>query len=147
MTAIARILYTLYSRKSGRLRPLIRRLVTRVEGGQVYSVTLRKIFRDYHHIDIGLYSYGGCFDVHNIREFTTIGRYCSFASGVCIFNANHPMTFKSTHPFFFNPCFGYVSDERIVRNGVSIGNDVWFGQNALIMPKVQKIGEIIMERV
>jgi hypothetical protein len=47
-------------------------------GGQMLSQTLRRIFLDYHHIEVGLYSYGGCFDPHCIAPFTKIGRYCSF---------------------------------------------------------------------
>jgi virginiamycin A acetyltransferase len=115
--------------------------VERLDGGKMSSATLRRIFYDYHKIEIGKYSYGGCFDHTRIGEFTRIGRYCSFAEGVCIFNGNHPLEFKSTHPFFYNTAFGYVEEEMIDRNRLVIGNDVWIGRNALILPFVKFIGD------
>jgi len=90
----------------------------------MYSTTLRKIFSKYHNVEIGLYSYGGCFEPGAIAPFTKIGRYCSFAEGVRIFNGNHPLEFKSMHPFFYNPIFRYVHKELIERNQLTIGNDV-----------------------
>ena len=134
------LLYRLYTVKRRRIRNIILALVTRLEGGQMYSQTLRRIFSVYHDIEIGMYSYGGCFNLNNIRAYTRIGRYCSFADGVCIFNANHPIELKSTHPFFYEPSFGYVESEQISRRSIVIGNDVWIGQNAVILASVKKIG-------
>jgi acetyltransferase-like isoleucine patch superfamily enzyme len=105
------------------------------------SPTLRRIFKDYHHIEIGLYSYGSCFNPHAIASRTQIGRYCSFADGVRVFNGNHPVEFKSTHPYFYNPAFGYVEKEMIPRNTLKIGNDVWLGYNSVILPGVETIGD------
>jgi virginiamycin A acetyltransferase len=138
---ITGLLYKLYAFRRRRLRDIILRLVTKLECGQMKSHTLRRIFLDYHHIEIGLYSYGGCFDPNRIAPFTKIGRYCSFAQGVCVFNGNHPTGFKSMHPFFYNPAFGYVQKELIPRNKVIIGNDVWVGHNAIIVPSVKRIGD------
>ena len=104
------------------------------------SQTLRRIFLDYHDIEIGMYSYG-CFDAMRIGGKTKIGRYCSFADGVCRFNANHPMKFRSMHPYFFRAEQGYVQKEMITRNELVVGNDVWIGHNALILPSVRKIGD------
>jgi acetyltransferase-like isoleucine patch superfamily enzyme len=105
------------------------------------SQTLRRIFLDYHDIEIGMYSYGGCFDSLRIGAKTKIGRYCSFAGGIWRFNGNHPMEFRSMHPYFFRPEFGYVQEEMITRNELVVGNDVWIGHNALILPNVQRIGD------
>lgn len=105
------------------------------------SQNLRRILSDYHNIEIGKYSYGGCFDPNNIRAYTTIGRYCSFAKDVYVFNANHPLAFKSTHPFFYNSTFGYVERDQIERRHIEIGNDVWIGQNVIILPRVTRIGD------
>lgn len=138
---LSKLLYKLYAFRRWRLRDTILRLVTKLEGGQMRSLTLRRIFLDYHHIEIGLYSYGGCFDPHRIAPFTKIGRYCSFAQGVCIFNGNHPTEFKSMHPFFYNPAFGYVQKELIPRNKIIIENDIWIGHNAIIVPSVKRIGD------
>jgi len=122
-----------------RWRRLILRLIKRLEGGEVNSVTLRRIFRDYHNVDIGMYSYG-CFSPHDTPCGTVIGRYCSFAAGVVIFNANHPIDRISQHPFFYNPGFDIVENETITRNSVTIGHDVWMGRNVLILPRVSQIG-------
>lgn len=115
--------------------------VARLEGGQMLSPTLRRIFREHHGIDVGLYSYGGCFDLGRITGHTNIGRYCSFAEGVCILNRNHPLKFKSTHPYFFNTALGYVNKQTIPFRELVIGNDVWVGRNAIILPSVCRIGD------
>lgn len=134
-------LYKLYAVRRQRLRNIILRAVTEVEGGQMWSLTLRRIFADYHKIQVGMYSYGSCFNPQRIGTHTKIGRYCSFASGVLRFNRNHPMEFKSMHPFFFNPVFKYVQQELIPTSELVIGNDVWVGQNAIILPGVKRIGD------
>ena len=136
-----RLSYKLYVFKISWLRTIILRIIVKFEGGEMCSPTLRRIFQDYHHIEIGLYSYGGCFDAHRIGAFTKIGRYCSFAEGVCIFRRNHPVKFRSTHPYFFNTSLGYVHKEIIPMRELVVGNDVWIGQNALILPSVGKIGD------
>lgn len=105
------------------------------------SPTLRRIFADYHQIEIGLYSYGNCFDPHAMAQFTKIGRYCSFADGTRVFSGNHPVEFRSTHPYFYEPAFGYVETELIPRNRLTIGNDVWLGYNSVILPGVKRIGD------
>jgi acetyltransferase-like isoleucine patch superfamily enzyme len=124
-----------------RMRKVVLALIKRFENGEMYSETLRDIFLKYHHIEIGKYSYGGCFNVDNIRAFTKIGRYCSFAENVYIYNANHPHKFKSTHPFFYDPSFSYVESEQINRRCIEIGNDVWIGQNVIILASVTNIGD------
>jgi acetyltransferase-like isoleucine patch superfamily enzyme len=60
---------------------------------------------------------------------------------VRVFNGNHPLEFKSTHPFFFNPSLGYVARELISRNSLTIGNDVWVEYNAIILPSVKIVGD------
>ena len=137
----ANIFYMLYSIKIARWRNLILRIVSRLERGQMYSKTLRRIYSDYHEIAIGMYSYGGCFNLRNIREKTKIGRYCSIASGVCVFNRNHPIGYRSTHPFFYNVELGFIESETITKRTLIIDNDVWVGRNAMIMPSVERIGD------
>ena len=107
----------------------------------MHSHILRRIFSTYHGVQIGKYSYGGCFNPDNIRGFTKVGRYCSFAEHVHIYNRNHPLAFKSTHPFFFNRSLGYVETECVPYRTIEIGNDVWVGQNAIILSSVTNIGD------
>ena len=94
---------------------------------------------------MGYASYLGC----NCRINAKIGRYTSIASNVETIIGNHPTrTFVSTHPAFFSKekqCgFSFVEDtifEELTyadeeKHHVVIGNDVWIGQNAVILPGV-----------
>jgi acetyltransferase-like isoleucine patch superfamily enzyme len=136
---LANLLYKLYALNNRHLRDIIRSRVADIEGGAMYSKTLRKIFYTYHNIDIGMYSYGGCFSIRNIPAGTVIGRYCSFARDIYISRGNHPLSNKSTHPFFYHPIFGHVDKLLITRTKLIIENDVWIGQNAIILASVNKI--------
>lgn len=138
---LARLLYKLYRIDRHNVRAFIRWLVTKIEKGECYSVTLRKIFRDYHKVDIGMYTHGACFREWSVDPETTIGRYCSIAGGVRILTENHPMAFQSTHGFFFNPKFKYTTTNLVWRKPLTIGNDVWIGYNAVIMPNVKRVGD------
>jgi acetyltransferase-like isoleucine patch superfamily enzyme len=102
--------------------------------------SLRKIFKEYHDIEIGKYSYGGCFNASAIPFGTKIGKFCSFASGVMIIPTNHDSTRITTHPFLFKPHMGVVKNDFREAGNVKIGNDVWIGYNATILPSVSKIG-------
>lgn len=141
MNFFASLLFKLYAIKRSFIRRAVRRLLRRAEGGNLYSPTLRKIFKEYHGVDIGLYmSSSSCFEPGTIDKHTTIGRYCSIADGVRVMNRNHPMERRSTHGFFFNPRLGFASTDTIEYIPLDIGNDVWIGSNALIMPHVRSIG-------
>jgi virginiamycin A acetyltransferase len=131
--------YNIYRFQNRYLRKIIRGVILRREGAELYSKTLRKIYAKYHGIIVGMYSYGGCFSLKNVPSDTTIGRYASFARDVYILSGNHPLLNKSMHPFFYNPYFGYVDELLITRTKLVIENDVWIGQNAIILPSVNKI--------
>lgn len=83
-----------------------------------------------------LYSYG--------PERLVIGKYCALAAEVrfIIAGANHPTAGVSTFPFAI---FGGDWAERTVdliydlpsRGDTIVGNDVWIGYRAIIMPGVQ----------
>ena len=135
------LLLKLYKIENPYLRQAILNIVDRIEGGELFSKTLRKIFSQYHTIDIGMYSYGGCFSLRNVPPGIEIGRYCSFARNINIQNRNHPLQNKSLHPFFFNPRFGLVESDFLTRTKLKIGNDVWVGHNACILPSVSDIGD------
>lgn len=137
----ARLLFKLYGIDRQHVRRFIVWLVRRIEKGECYSATLRDIFRYYHKVDIGMYTHGGCFREWAVDPETTIGRYCSIAGGVRILTENHPMVFQSTHGFFFNPSFAYIKDNLVWRKPLTIGNDVWIGYNAIIMPNVSHVGD------
>jgi virginiamycin A acetyltransferase len=137
----ARLLFKLYGIDRRRVRGFIVWLVKKIEKGECFSITLRDIFRYYHKVDIGMYTHGGCFREWAVDPETTIGRYCSIAAGVRILTENHPMDFQSTHGFFFNPRFKYSANNLVWRKPLTIGNDVWIGYNAIIMPNVSYVGD------
>lgn len=136
----SQLMYKLYGMKGSIIKKFVRRMVERFEGGEVYSQTLRDIFRGYHQVEIGMYTMGGCFVPGQVDRFTTIGRYSSMARKVRINNRNHPIEFKSTHAFFFNPHFKFCESDSLDYVPLAIGNDVWIGHNAIINPGVRTIG-------
>jgi len=107
----------------------------------MFSVTIRDLFARYHGVQIGLYTYGGCFEVGAVDPYTTIGRYCSIAKGFRVCNRDHPLVCKSMHPFFFNSRYGFVGEDAVSYTPLEIGNDVWIGHNVIILPKVRRIGD------
>lgn len=121
-------------------RHVIRWLVCRFERGECHSVTLRKIFKEFHGLDIGMYTIGNCFLPWEFDSGTTIGRYCSIARWARALNVNHPMDGKSTHPFFSNPSLGYCPKDREVCTPLVIGHDVWLGAGSIILPGVKHVG-------
>lgn len=110
------------------------------EGGEMTSKTIRKFVRSRYNVDVGQYSYGSCFEpLFNVGGKIKIGRYCSFASNIHYFGANHPINRLSTSPYFYSKEFGFcVSD--ILRNELEIGNDVWIGYGVIITAACHKIG-------
>ena len=81
----------------------------------------------------------------NVRvNDATIGRYCSIGEGAHIGAIQHPMDRLSTHPFAIG---GNKFTDDDIYNGIAekldrhhrrtvIGNDVWVGTRAIIMPGV-----------
>lgn len=139
--AFCNVLIKLYGINSARFRDIIRRIIYKLEGGEFYSPTIRKIFKVYHGVEIGEYTHGGCFIPNNFGRFTSIGRYSSIAVTAKAFNRNHPMDLKSMHAFFFNPVLRYCNEDRIDYIPLTIGNDVWIGEYALILPNVTEVGD------
>ena len=72
-----------------------------------------------------------------------IGRYCSLGSNIRVVSATHPLNdFISTHPAFFSNTywFHYVKESKFKEHltneddyECTIGNDVWIGDNVLIL--------------
>lgn len=121
-------------------RTLATRAINKLEGGEIYSDTLRDIFRQYRGVDIGAYTHGGCFVPHAFGRNTTIGRYTSVARTAFAATLDHPTEFKGMHGFFFNSNLGYTDHERRYAT-LSIGNDVWLGHNSVISSNVRTVGD------
>ena len=70
-----------------------------------------------------------------------IGNYCSVGSDVTIGVSLHPIDLISTHPCFYsnNKGFETFADKMYFKEEtklITIGNDVWLGSKATIMPGV-----------
>jgi acetyltransferase-like isoleucine patch superfamily enzyme len=134
------LLSALYRLNNRYLRRLIREMLHRNLAAQIYSTTLRDVYSKYRNVRIGMYSYG-CFRSH-LPPGTEVGRYTSVARNLQIIDASHPIAHKSSHPFFFNPDLGYVTDDFTKRTKkLIIGNDVYIGQDVTILPAVTSIGD------
>lgn len=80
-----------------------------------------------------------------IGDKLIIGKFCQIASGVefVMNGANHQMNTATTYPFYTFE--GWKMDKPLninmpFKGDTIIGNDVWIGQNAVILPGV-KIGD------
>ena len=78
----------------------------------------------------------------------TVGRYCSFANAINVFNSEHPVNWLSTSPLSYNPDAAPTFRRALERRGaadftprpyddksadpIRIGHDVWIGQNVLL---------------
>ena len=70
-----------------------------------------------------------------------IGKFCQIAAGVefVMNGANHQMNAVSTFPFYTLEGWSMNSPEPVdlpLKGDTVIGNDVWIGQNAVILPGV-----------
>lgn len=139
--SVLRVLFlNLYALRLPIISDLIIRVCKRLDGGEYYSTVLREIFKKSYGIDVGLYSYGGCFNYRNIRSAISVGRYGSFST-FHVFPRNHPMNFLCMHPFFYRTHLGFIEKDPVPFNRLTIGHGVWIGFNAIILPGVSKIGD------
>lgn len=124
---------------NARIRRTILSVIRKVEG-EFFSEVLREIASQYHDVHIGAGSYGACFDFDRVQPGVEIGKYCSLARNVYLYTRTHPIDRISTHPAFFNKAVGACEQDRISFGKLRIGNDVWIGQNAVVLPSCSKIG-------
>lgn len=111
--------------------------------------------RDINGVKIGKYSYGvqkHCFPGTLLKS---VGAFCSINENVLIGVKNHPTTLMSTHPFLYKTKESLSGEEQVPigfidesggeilnefsssnNRGISIGNDVWIGAGAIILPSV-----------
>ena len=76
------------------------------------------------------------------RDRLMIGKFCQIAAGVefVMNDANHQMNAVSTFPFYTLEGWEMeppVPSDLPFKGDTVIGNDVWIGQNAVILPGVQ----------
>jgi len=117
-------------------------MVLRAEKGPVYSQTIREIYREFHGVDVGLYSIGPC-DVPpgNLGPGTRVGRYSSIYYTVRTITTPDPAKTLSTNRLFSPEALGSTSAGSGMRESIAIGHDVWMGHNVIILPTAQSIGD------
>lgn len=124
---------------ASRLRPLLRRVIAKLEGGEMTSVTQRRVVAKFHGIEAGYHSYG-CFDPQRFGGLLIVGRYVSIGPGVRTFRRNHPLDRPSMHPYFYNTTLGIAAIETVPPLPLVISDDAWIGANAIILPGCRRIG-------
>jgi virginiamycin A acetyltransferase len=124
---------------------LFRRAAKKYKKGSPFDFgNLERFFCErYFGFSVGKYSYGTTQFCRSYINIESIGAFCSFAPGISITGINHPMTEISTHPFLYRRDLGYFIDRDRAdlldpaKNGkVVFGNDVWIGQDVIILPSV-----------
>lgn len=105
--------------------------------GRHVAIGERVILRE---VTVGDYSY---FERHGEAIYASLGKFCSVAANVRINALDHPMERITTHKVSYRPneyfkFLGVDQDFRARRRGknVTVGNDVWIGHGAVIMPGV-----------
>lgn len=105
--------------------------------GAYAAVAERVILRE---VTVGDFSY---FERHAEAIYTTTGKFCSIAANTRINALDHPLERATTHKLSYRPneYFRYlgVDQEFLARRRdrrVTIGNDVWIGHGAVVMPGV-----------
>lgn len=141
---LVKIVVALYKLLGGNRRRAVARflfdILCRLEGGQMSSTTVRRLLSEHYKVEVGLYSYGEMFVPGACAPSVRIGRYVSMGKSVRIFTQNHPVDWITTHPFFYEAHFGFVGRDLLEPALTEIGNDVWLGQGAIILPGCKRIG-------
>lgn len=90
-----------------------------------------------HHAQVGDAAIGKRTSIGRYTKvrYAEVGKYCSISWDVTIGAIEHPIHALSTHAFPYRKRFGLCDrDEQIDHKTVTVGNDVWIGCGAIIMP-------------
>lgn len=138
---LARLVAGLY--RFRRLRPLVLRLVRRIEGGEMHSRTLRRLLSGAHGVEVGPWSYGAVLLPGVLPPGCRVGAYCSVGAGLIVHRRNHPLERPVQHPLFYNATLGLLAEDSIGgarENPLVVGNDVWIGDRVTVLPRCREIG-------
>lgn len=92
---------------------------------------------DHSSVSVGNYTYGPLTILNFGKGYKAeIGSFCSIASGV-VFNlaGDHPINRVSSFPFKAKILGGELT-EAVSKGDIIVGDDVWIGQNAIILSGV-----------
>lgn len=121
-----------------KLKIFVEKVIKKIDGGEYWSISLRRIYRENYGMIIGIGTYG-VFKQEKYK-YIEFGNYCSIARGLEYFPRNHPKNFSTMHPIFYNSAMGFVKKSPIEYSKLYIGHDVWIGANVIITSKCNKIG-------
>jgi acetyltransferase-like isoleucine patch superfamily enzyme len=117
-------------------------MVLKREGGPIYSLTIREIFRRFHGVEVGLYTVGPCeANPDNYPRGTVIGRYSSLYWTARAMNRAQPPDEELLHSMGTDSAAERPTATSPDRPRLVIGNDVFIGHNAIILPTVGQIGD------
>lgn len=125
------------------LRPFCRWLCVTLEGGPLFSQTLREILRAFYGVSVGRYSYGPLLTPGAAPNAVEVGNYSSIGGGLIVRRRDHPIERRSTHPFFYNAKLGFLTEDTVPSNDdnpLKIGHDVWIGDRVTILSGCQVVG-------
>lgn len=141
MNRIGFLSYLFSHSRNGIIKRKCLKQICQLEGGEAYSKTARALFEKAYGIHIGYGTYGGVWTNGQLYyQKITIGNYCSIAQNIYIYTENHPLDLFSTHPFLYHKAMG-AEQEILLSHSLTIGNDVWIGQNVIILPGCHNIGD------
>ena len=126
-----------------RLRRLSLALCRRLEGEDIYSQSLRRIFRDVYGVTVGPYSYGGVLRPGVLPPGSVVGNYCSVGQRLIVRRRDHPIDEPILHPFLYNSELGFLTRDTLPKdrdNPLTIGHDVWIGDRVTILSGCKSIG-------
>ena len=116
-------------------------MLFRLEGRKVGSRTARELLLKHFGVAVGACTHGECLLPGVFPPNVIVGRFCSIAHGVRVFNQNHPLDRISTSGIFYDPRWGHARDHALEPQPLlAIGHDVWIGENALVTPGCSRIG-------
>lgn len=84
---------------------------------------------------IGRYTYTGA---NTIIKSADVGSFCSMSWNISMTGNQHDYTRLTGHPFSCLVSFGFVEKNiPLDKRRICVGNDVWIGANACILPGIQ----------
>jgi virginiamycin A acetyltransferase len=129
-------------RRAGSFRSMLRRLALRFEGGAMYSLTVRELYRRHHDLEVGLYTIGPCeAGPAGLDPGTSIGRYCSIYYTVRTITLDEAADDGRGPVLAFGSAVNGAGAPAVARHELQIGNDVFIGHNSIILPSTGSIGD------
>lgn len=129
-SAIDSVRYRLrYGNKHVRLEPFV----------NLYNVSFGSYVNVAHHAQISNSAIGKRSSIGRYTKIKNaeIGRYCSISWDITIGATFHPLDHLTSHAFWYKKKFGLCEEDlEFDFRTTRIGNDVWIGCNAVIMPGV-----------